>query len=416
MKQIFRIGIITLLGAMMVQAAETRIWTSRKGSNLEAQLLNVEGEKVTLLTPESRELELKIEDLSLADRQYLVEYGGADPKIVASGELGAPELEVKIDSKTFKKLDETLKLGEHSEALTFELLETEHFLIASDGIRQQPIAETAERMWHGMAFEHMNFRKDWGDRRMLVLMVEDRENFTALGNWYRASLEARGVSDDVIKRSKATWEEVGATGLSLTDELISEYKLHDRATVFNIREDRAYKKDMSSFPVHVIAGALLGKQMGGVSDYGSDGYFSVVTGFAYFKEIKLTKKTETSQIDAAGSQFDEITKSRGFEDGTSWAKTLRKLVKKGDVEPNFDALLSWKSQDLDPEKLVLIYSFAHYCNSTPDRLAGFAKMVRRVETSDQIPEAIEFARLMGFESVEDLQKDWTEFVSSTAFK
>ncbi|MGB6221880.1 MAG: hypothetical protein WBG04_12670 [Haloferula sp.] len=404
-----------LVLSLSVQAAETRTWTSRKGSNIEAQLLKVEGKEVILLTPESREIKLKVEDLSLADRQYLIEYGGAAVEVVAGGDLGEPENEVKIDTKTFKSLEKPLLLGDSTE-LSFELLETEHFLIASSGMRPQAIAETAERMWHGMAFEHMNFRKDWKDKRMVIFLVDDEDVYKSLGKWYEKYLFDEKVDENSIRQIAATWNEVGSTSVNLPHELVSERNLHDRAIVFNVRQERLFKKSMSSFPVHVIAGGLLSKQMGGVSDFGANGYFAVRTGFAYFKEIHLTGKTETHLINAEGSQFDEITKKSGFDDGRSWAKTLRTLVKRDKVKPNFEDMLSWKSTDLDPEKLVLIYSFATYCNSTPERLSGFANMVRRVESSNQIPEPIEFARLMGFESVEDLQTDWIEFVTSTSFK
>jgi hypothetical protein len=401
--------------SLAVQGAETRTWTSRKGSNIDAQLLRVDGEGVVLLTPESREIKLKVEDLSLADRQYLIEYGGAAPEVVAGGDLGEPENEVRIDSKTFNRLEEPLLLGGPTE-LSFELLESEHFLIASSGIRAQAIAETAERMWHGMAFEHMNFRKDWGDRRVMIFLVDDEDVYDSLGKWYENHLRAVNADGDMIKQIEATWSEIGSTRIALPGDLLEERNLQDGAIVFNIKEERNFKKPMSPFAVHVLAGDLLSRQMGGVSDFGANGYFAIRTGFAFFKEIHLTGKTETNLIDVEGSYFDEITKKSGFNDGKSWAKTLRSLVKREDVEPDFVKMLSWQSRDLDPEKLVLIYSFATYCNSTPERLSGFANMIRRVESSNQIPEPIEFARLMGFESVEALEKDWIGFVTSTAFK
>ena len=399
----------------MVDAAENRVWTSRKGSNLEAQLLSVDGNEVVLMTGEGREIKLKVSDLSLADRQYMVEYGNADPKVLVDGEVGEPEEDVRIDSKTFKRLDEPLQLGA-SGSLEFDLLETEHFLIGTAGkVRPQGIAETAERLWHGMAFEHMNFRRDWGDTRRLILLVEDREAHKALGEYYQKLLKDMNQVD-AAARSAALWDRVGSTRIMIDDEVIEKYKLQPGAKVFNVTDDDRFRKAMTPFPTHSIAGDLLSKQMGGVSNFGANGYFAIITGHAYFKEIKLAGETQTQLIDASGSQFDEITNARGFEDGTSWAKTLRKLVKRDKVKPDFAKLLSWKQTDLDAEKLVLIYSFAYWCQSTPELISGFANVVRRIETSDQVPEPIEFARLMGFESVKDLEEAWIEFVESTQFK
>lgn len=406
-----------LLGSISLPAAETRIWTSRKGSNIEAEMLKLEEETVVLVTPEAKEIKVKFRDLSLADRQYLVEYGGADRKILIDEELGEPEKDVRIDSKTFKKLDKQLQLGEET-ILSFELMETEHYLIGYAGkIRPNGVAETAERLWHGMAFQHMNFRRDWGEKRRLVLLCEDREVYAALGKWYSRKL-AEGGNIDAGQRNAVLWGQLGASTVHVDDDFADEWKLHRSVTVYNVKEDSAklYRDDLSPFPTHVLAGHLLRQQMGGVSNYGAEGYFAVITGHAYFKEIQLTGKTETNLIDASGSQFDEITKSRGFEDGTSWARTLRSLVRRDKLQPDFEKMLAWDQSGLDPEKLVLIYSFAYFCQSTPERLAGFAALVRLVESSNQIPEPIEFAKLFGFETVDEFQAAWIEFIKSTAFK
>jgi hypothetical protein len=413
-----RIAILAALaGLAWAPAGEMRVWTSRKGTNLEAELLKVEGDSVTLVTAEAKQVKVDLEDLSLADRQYLVEYGGADKEILVGGELGVPEKDVRIDTGSFEKLDKKMALGDESE-LVFELLETEHFLVGYAGdVRPKPVAETAERLWHGMAFQHMNFRRDWGSKRRLVLLCEDRDVHKMLGKWHADVLAGMGAQDAAAK-SQVLWDQVGATTIYLDDKHQEEWNLHPGATVFNIKDDSKsrYRKDLSPFPTHVLAGHLLRQQMGGVSDYGSEGYFAVITGHAYYKEILLTGETETNLIDAEGSGFDEITKARGFEDGTSWARTLRSMVRRSKLEPDFEAMLGWKQSELDPAKLVLIYSFAYFSQSTPERLAGFANMVRRVETSNQIPEPIEFARLFGFDSVEALQEAWVEFIKSPDFK
>lgn len=401
--------------ASSLAAAEKRLWTSRKGTNVEAQLVSVAEGQATLLTDDGREIKLDVTDLSLADRQYLVEYGGADKSLLTQGEVGSPEEEARIDSKTFRKWDEPLQIGD-SEDLPFEVLETEHFLVATaGGVRPNGVAETAERLWHGMAFEHMNFRRDWGDQRMLILLVEDEEIYARLGRHYAKYLEDEG-HQEAARKLEVMWDQGSARTMGVDHKLIKKHNLLPRMNLFRVVDDGLFRDDLSPFPTHMIAKSLMAEQMGGITSYGDNGYFALLTGFAFYKEIKLGGKSETQLIDASGSEFDEITKTSGFEDGRSWARTLRKLVKRDKVIPDFEEMLSWKQLDLDPEKLVLIYSFAHYCQSNTERLSGFARVVRRIESSNQIPEPIEFARLMGFESAEELEKDWIEFITSTDFK
>ena len=410
-------GLFALLGltAAMAQAAETRTWMSRKGLTIEAELGSVTGNQVTLVTKEAKDIKLKAEDLSLADRQHLVEFGGADASIITSGEPGLPEKEARIDAATIKKLDSKLRLGEDS-MLVFDLLESSHFLLASAGkIRGHDTLETAERLWHGMAFQHMNFRKDWGDKRMLILMVEERRAFKSLGEWHVAELEKAGQTE-AAQRSKASWDKAGSNQIGLPAEVTSKHNLHQTAIVFNVKDAANFRKTLSPFPTHSIASAVLSKQMGGVSSFGGEGYFAIVTGHAYYKEISLAKKTETHLLDVSGSHNDEISSKQGFADGTSWARTLRPLVRKGKVKVDLDAMLKWTGAQLNPERLVLIYSFAYYMESDAKRLSAFAKMVRRVETSNQIPPAEEIAKIFGFDSVSDFNTDWKKFISEGAFK
>ncbi|MCB1130656.1 MAG: hypothetical protein KDN05_05960 [Verrucomicrobiae bacterium] len=396
-------------------AAESRIWMSRKGTTLEAELGTVQPPEVTLIDKNMKSITLKIEDLSLADRQYLIEYGDAPEDILASGKPGLVEKEMRLDTSAFEKPDKELMIPEGpSEPL--ELFKTPHFLIASAGkVRPQPIAETAERMWFGMAFEHMNFRRDWGDKRMLIILAEDRDMYAALGKWQAAVLRKMGQPDAATNR-EAIWDRIGSSDVYLDDAFAKEHGVFDTARIFNIREPRQFRKDMAPFLVHCMADALLTKQMGGVSSYGSEGYFSLTTGHSYYKEISLAGKSETQLLAVEESNKDEISSKSGFDDGSSWARSLKPLVRKGVVALNLEHMLSWKSDDLDPAKLVTIYSFACYMEGDSKRLAQFAKLIRRIESSNQIPVPQEFARIFGFETVEELEADWKKFIVEGDFK
>ena len=79
-------------------------------------------------------------------------------------------------------------------------------------------------------------------------------------------------------------------------------------------------------------------------------------------------------------------------------------------------MLSWGSSALTPEQLVVMYSFAYFMNSDAERVSQLAEMVRRIESNSQVPAAIEIAKIFGFETVEELQVGWKEFVLSRNFK
>ncbi len=413
-----RITTLWLLASLLpvLQAGETRIWTSRKGSTVEAELLRQDGVNATLVTKEAKQIVLKLDDLSLADRQFLVEYGEADPKILVTGDLGSPEKEVRIDAATIKKLkDKTLVFGSETEA-EFELLESQHFLVATAGdARPQGIAETAERVWHGMAFQHMNFRRDWGDKRMLIIIAEKPEAHEALGRWYKAFLTEKDQVE-AARKMASTWSKSSGNSINLSEEIMKKFNLSSLAPVFKPTPEADMKKPMSPFLIHCLADNMIEKQMGGVSSFGAEGYFAVTTGHAYYKEIALGGKSETRIIAAEESSGDGSSEKGGFDEATSWARELKSLVRKGDVKVELEPLLKWKSTDLKPDRLALIYSLSYYMQSTAARLNSFAAMIRRIESSNQIPAPIEIAKLFGFESVEAFDADWALFIKEGKFK
>lgn len=412
---VFLTGLAMLSMALPTWSAEARVWMSRQGGTVEATLASLRGDQVNLTTTDGRQLTLRPGDLSLADRQHLVEFAGAERSILDGGDPGQPEKDLRLDNSMFETLPDKLVLEGESEA-SFDLMRTPHFLIATAGnVRPRPVAETAERLWHGMAFQHMSFRTDWGDRRALIFVVEDRDTYKALGDWYTNQLNELQAADAAMQLA-ATWNRVGGSNVRLTDELVADYNLHPLAKSFNVTDATRYRRPMSPFVVHSLSSYLLGSQLGGISSYGSEGYYALVTGHSYFKEISLAGKSETNQLAVEGSARDEISSRGGFEDGTSWARTLRQLVRRNRVEPSLTELMSWGPADLNPERLVLIYSFAHYMQGDAARLSSFAAMVRRIESSNQIPELIEVARLFGFETVEELQEDWIEFIRGGNFR
>jgi hypothetical protein len=370
---------------------------------------------VSLINRDSKEIKLSIEDLSLADRQHLVEFGGAPETIITSGKPGLVEKEVRIDTSSFKRLDTKLKFP-NGPSDGIELFETPHFLVATAGkIRPQGVAETAERIWHGMAFQHMNFRRDWENKRMLILLLEDQKVYQDVGKWYAERAADAGEMDAAME-IKNTWNESGSNAISLTDEMAAEHHIFPSALIFQVKEDSQFRKSLSPFIVHSLAGRLLAEQLGGVSSFGDEGYFAIITGHAYFKEISLGGKSETVLLAVEGTLKDEISSKSGFDDGSSWARSLRTLVRSGKVPVELAPMLKWKAEELTPERLVLIYSFAYYMQSDLKRLADFAKLVRRVESSNQIPDPEEIARIFGFDSAEKLEADWAEFIKSGSFK
>ncbi len=394
-------------------AADFRIWTSVKGSSLEAQLTSYDDGVVNLTTKESKAIKLKAADLSLADRQYLIEFTDAKEDLLYKVKSSVPEHQYRKPKYFLKKLEEKLSLGDSE--LEFNLYETEHFMFAaSSGITPKGIAETAEACWHGMSFQHYEFRENWGTTKFLIVLPKDENLYKAIGKYVVAELKKANQTDHA-NNVAATWDMTGSNYLTVPQAAIEKHNLKKHGRIFNTKDSKDYRKDFDPFQTHVISSALFTKQIGGISSISGSGYFAISTGHAYYKEIRLAQKTETNLI---SKEYDAgIGSKSGFADGTSWANSLKKLVKKEEIKPDIIKTLAIKdASELDPNKLVTMYALSYYLQSTQKHIANYAKLVRIINTSDQIPAPTEMAKIFGFETVEAFQADWIEFIKSKNFK
>jgi len=414
MKYLYKTAFILAASTLLVQAADFRTWTSRSGSSIEAQLMQYKDGEVKLVTKEPKEMVLIVTDLSLADRQYLIEYADAKADVILKGDPSIPELAYKKPKPFLTKLEKKLSLGDSS-TLVFDLHETEHFVFAvGKGVRATGIAETAEACWHGMAFQHFEFRENWGTTRQLIIIPGDDSIYAELGKHEVAALLEVGRAQRA-ENVERTWSQAGAPSIMVPSENMEEFNLKQVANVFKGEDTKRFRRKFDSFQTHVICNRLFGVQVGGVSSISASGYFALSSGHAYYKEIQLTKKTETNMI--SSEYGGEIATKSGFSDGSDWPKILKKMVKKGEIKPKLVPILSIQSAtDLSPESMVTMYSLSCYMQSSQQHIASYAKLVRLINTSDQIPDTTQMVQIFEFETIEDFEKSWVEFITSKDFK
>ncbi|MFL2450789.1 MAG: hypothetical protein ACJ0IB_01845 [Verrucomicrobiales bacterium] len=400
-------------------SAEMRTWTNLKGQQIKAQLVAVDGEYVLLRLENGRDSRIPRKTLSVGDQKFLEEYGGAEKiPIDPKAKITVPEKEMKFNSKTLVKRDDKFELPD-GYSLQFDIVESEHFLVMSSGkVRGKDTAELAERLWYGMNFQHPGFAEKWGDEKKAIFLCGEKTDYDILGKYYVDQLANSGRAQEA-SNSARTWPMSSGAGLSLDNDTCDKYDVMRGARAFRADGKSNFQRGVwNPFPAHCIAQDVLNVQMGGAGGgAGSDGYYAISTGHGYYKEIQLTDETVTSLLDANTYESDEVVKSGGFDDGRKWARTLRDLVKKEKVLPSLAGLYRVnRASQLTPELTVLMYGFARYMQSTPDRISKFSTVMERVDTSRSIPVPQEMAKLFGFETVKEFEDDWIVYLKSTAFK
>jgi hypothetical protein len=401
------VSVVALGFGAVLQAGETRVWSSRKGTTLEGALLKADATTATLADKAGKEIAVKIEDLSIGDRQFLVENAQVDPKILTIGEPGEPEKEYHLEEKTFVKLKDKAEFG----AAKFDLMQTDHFVIAYAGdVRPNIYGEAAERLWEGMAFQHMDFRKDWGDKRMMIVIAQDLKTHQAAGQWYFQALKDAGKADQAGKLATG-WEDGGSKGLQLPAAEAEKYGVISYDCYFYLPNQANFKKAMTPKLVHYLASHLIRYATGPVKQKGTYAFYN---GHAFYKENELTGEIQTGLGETAGTDLYKKEHKDGFKD--KWAAELKKLVKKGDVKVDLTATLDMDFKDGTPANMALMYAFSYYMQSSNLRLTEYDRLVKEIAAHHKMLEPVEIAKIYGFDSVEAFNADWTQFILGGDFK
>ena len=396
-----------------LQAVEIRTWTDAKGRNLEARLVRVVDDKVELQLKDGKSATIKISTLSSADQKYLEDHWKVEMDVNDPSKPGEPEKDVRIDTKVFKSWDSQIALNDDN--LVFDVLETPHFLILTNGsLRGKDTGQQAERMWHGMSFQHPTFRSKWEEEKKVIIMVEDSDVWHELGVYAQERLKEMDQNESADKLSK-TWNLATSGGMYLEPGLVQQHKVFVGVRAIYAHNRSLQRGVWSPFRTHILADDMISQQIGGVAGFASEGLFAFTKGHSFFKEVSLTGTSVTQLLSAESYEGDEIFQRGGFEDARNWPKIVKQLLRKG-AKPDMGELYQAKRETVTREEIVFMYGLSAFMQSTKGRLAAYANLVERMDTSAGVPEPIEVAKIFGYESAEAIHTDWHEWMGTSAFR
>lgn len=405
-------------------ALEPRSWIVLDGRIVEGELQKVSGNFVTILDNTGRQVQLDKSWLSIGDNEYIKE-AFPDAKAALSGfgsssavQLPQPAKTAKIDTKPFKLEAGTFTLPTD----TFAVMETPHFKV----MYQKPIdprdaGELAERLWLDAAFFHATFAQKFRTQKMAIFLAPSDSHYDRIGRWYADLLAKAGHKESAAKVA-ASWPKSAAGSMQLTNDVARENGVIEHARVF-----RAYRKGSSGktelirgvwnpFFVHCLAGDMLDVQAGGVSGFGAKGWYALDTGHAYYKEIFLTGKSETSLLRTQSASAQDVSSTGGFHDVKNWGSELKKRIRKGEVKPTLENIYLLTLEGSDAKGNVLAYAWARYLESSLAKLASFNKLIERISASHQMPEPEDLAKIYGFPNAAAMEADFGKYLLSEDFR
>jgi hypothetical protein len=414
-------------------ALEFRSWLTIDGKIIEAELIRPLGDSVELRDKDGRVLKYSKAQLSFGDLDYINENAPEEkgPKALGSSSAVKPKTpnpakEVKIDTKEFKKEAGDFKINSR----TYRICETPHFKVMYlKPTDPMGIAELAERLWVDTAFFHSTFIPKWHDRKMAIVLVNDQEGYEDVGDWYADMLVAAGNKDGA-ERTRKTWPQSAAGGVRMPQAQADEHKIFGGIQVFRANRipvtiDQNGKKTEGKpvpikgvwvpFNTNVLAADILEVQTGSGGAASTDGVFAIIKGHAYYKEILLTGKSETSMLRTEGSGKD-VASSGGFQSDKSWAPELKKMMKKGgEWTPRLRELMVTKPNDAKTKEIVFAWSFARFLQKSTEYLTCFNKLCQKMDVASQVPDLEEIAKIYGFADAAALEKAWIDWMNSGEF-
>jgi hypothetical protein len=272
------------------------------------------------------------------------------------------------------------------------------------------------------AFFHGTFTQKFRTEKMGIFIAPDDTTYDGIGRWYTELLEKSG-NQEAANQTRNTWPQGAAGGMQLPVETARDNGLLQHARVF-----RGYRKMSDGkrtepikgvwvpFYVHCLSGDMLSIQGGGVTGFGKKGWFAVEAGHSFSKEIGLTGKSETNLITSRSATGHDTSTAGGFKDSRNWASELKKLVRKGDVKPTLEAVYALEAGGADEKGIALAYAFSRYLESTLPRLSSFSKLIQRVSTSNQMPDAESLAKIYGFDTAAAMEADFLKYLTGAEFR
>ncbi len=423
-------GVLLGFSPQKSAALEMRSWLTIDGKIIEAELVRPLGDSVELRDKDNRVIKLPKSSLSFGDLDYVADNSPPDTTVKPLGssvsvkpKLPNPAKDVKIDTKAFKKEAGSFKINSR----TYKICETPHFQIMYlKPADPMGLAELAERLWIDTAFFHSTFIPKWHDRKMALVLVNDKEQYDDVGNWYADMLMDAGNKEGA-ERTRIVWPETSAGSVIMPAKQADAQKIFSMIQVFrNYRttgkvdqngkiveqKTEMVKGVWVPFNTNVLAHDMIAVQSGGAG--GGEGAFAVLKGHAYYKEILLNGKSETSIAQAQGSQKAFGT-AGGFPD-KNWAPELKKMIKKGgEWVPNLQMLMKVNGNSARTSDIVFSWAFAKFLQKSPESLSAFNKLCQKMDVANQVPDLEEIAKIYGLADAAALEKAWVDWMAGPEF-
>ncbi|MCW1924834.1 hypothetical protein OKA05_19880 [Luteolibacter arcticus] len=389
-----------------LSAQEARTWTDLKGRKLEGALVKQDDSTVWVRKGDGKEIAIPKASLSEDDRKHLATAPAPPPGAATAASSSGRFHTVRLDPSAWKPRPEGFKIGTLLYPMT---LETEHFIIAGGpkvrAAMMMTYADACERLWADIAADIPPVKAAFEGRKLPVILADDAKDAEIFANWHEKHADASSTVSSSYSLTRSS-----IASFALDTDFSKEAGLTITGRLFRL-DAKGAEHQRKTWPqrIHFLTGDIIWHLLSRANNNGEYSLALVKLSFNYHREELVCGKIESEVSFGGGTDVE------GFKNGRNWAGATKKLLK-GGATPDIVAFMKARGSDAEPRDLGFGLGLMHFIHAAPDRIAGFAKILETAGKDDKVPDPETFAKGLGFDSPEALNKAWKDYMLSDAFE
>lgn len=383
------------------QAQGARKWTDVEGRVVEASLVSVSENSITIRLNSGQVATVEKTRLSQQDLEYLKQTSPVEPSLL--GEEAEPAFfTAEVDPKIWEESDEIKNFG----IANFDFdsqVETPHLIVtAGEKVRESYLlayVETGERLFHQIRSDIPALAERLEGGKTCVWLAVDHDDHELFGQVLTS-----------IANPSVDWNTSSIASVSINRDVCEKFGLHRNGRGFNVEFDRNDQGDIRwGKRIHFMTSTILGSSLPFYTNAdGNASWEMFQLSYSYYLERIIAGRVKTK---VKFSNEPDVVE--GFKYG--WEGVTKKLMSRAPLKPSIVKFSTLNSGDAEPIDMAFGYGLVRYIFSDPQRKLDFNKLMAACIEDRKTATADDYVKACGATSIEDLDANWAAYLMSEDF-
>ncbi|MGJ8671809.1 hypothetical protein [Rubritalea sp.] len=423
-----KILVFIALSISAVSASELRFWTTDDGTFFKAKYESFSNGNLSLTNEAGKQARFSVKDMGVADRFYLHEEHDIPLADLEGGDILSVEEDVSIRARDFEEIDRIELKGDGYEVVLDGYLTPRYVVLYEKGLKVEEFVEALERIHFSHSYRHPRQNELVSGQRKAYLFMEDGGVYDDLGTAYVDDLRENGkLEEREILQIEADWSILrGHKPWQLPEEYQKKFNTSPRA---DIQFPDSKKSDRESqvigfynqkwwidWPHRMrIHARVPGSGAKHIKDDRENSIaFSLTTALQMNNDIRTFGRS-TKTFGSALENSTALITGR-FGDSKKWTSELADKVKSGDVTADFSIFYN-APENIPPTTKeeyqnfgLLVAGAGRFMEHDLEHMFGVCRLTEYMHAHNKLPAESELPAILGYDSMEELNAAFTEFL------